>query len=189
MGPVRTGHPALVRGRIVSAVVHTCPRCELRFELAAEVADHLVRDHRFEPDALQPHFVPAPKAGRRLVVVLGNHTLLADALRERLRAVVAGGDVDLHVVVPVRADDELDIGFWRGRALAERIAEPGVELTVDVGIDDPVPLVRKAVHGAHIDQIIVSTLPAGVSRWLHADVAGHLHHALNVPVEVVSAEG
>ena len=102
-------------------MVHTCPRCELRFELAAEVADHLVRDHRFEPESLQPHFVPAPKAGRRLVVVVGNHTLLADALRERLRAVVAGGDVDLHVVVPVRSDDELDIGFWRGRALAERI--------------------------------------------------------------------
>jgi hypothetical protein len=170
-------------------VVHTCPRCELRFELAAEVTDHLVNDHRFDPASLQPHPVPVPKAGRRLVVVVGNHTLLADNLRDRLLAVVAGGDVDIHVVVPVRSDDELDIGFWRGRALAERIVEPGIELTVDVGIDEPVKLVQKAVHGAHIDQIIVSTLPEGVSRWLHADVAGHLHHALNVPVEVVLAEG
>ena len=168
--------------------MHTCPRCELRFELAAEVSDHLVTDHRFDPEALQPHLVRPPR-GRRLVVVVGNHTLLADALRDRLRAVVAGGDVDIHVVVPVRSDDELDIGFWRGRALAERIVEPGIELTVDVGIDEPVKLVQKAVHGAHIDQIIVSTLPEGVSRWLHADVAGHLHHALNVPVEVVLAEG
>jgi hypothetical protein len=170
-------------------VVHTCPRCELRFELAVEVTDHLVRDHRVEPESLERRLVPAPKADRRLVVVVGNHTLLTDALRDRLRAVVAGGDVDLHVVVPVRSDDELDIGFWRGRALAERILEPGVELTVDVGIDEPVKLVQKAVHGNHIDQIIVSTLPEGVSRWLHADVAGHLHHALNVPVEVVLAEG
>ena len=48
---------------------------------------------------------------------------------------------------------------------------------------------KRQVHGHHIDQIIVSTLPEGVSRWLHADVAGHLHHALNVPVEVVLAEG
>ena len=170
-------------------MVHTCPRCELRFELSAEVADHLVNDHRFDPEALQPHRVRTPKAGRRLVVVVGNHTLLADALRDRLRAVAAGGDVDIHVVVPVRNDDELDIGFWRGRALAERIVEPGIELTVDVGIDEPVKLVQKAVHGAHIDQIIVSTLPEGVSRWLHADVAGHLHRALHVPVEVVLAEG
>jgi len=170
-------------------VVHTCPRCELRFELAAEVTDHLVADHRFDPDAIRPHPVPTPKAGHRLVVVVGNHTLHSDALRDRLRAVIAGGDVDLHVVVPVRADDELDIGFWRGRALAERILEPGVELTVDVGVDEPLPLVQKAVHGAHIDQVILSTLPEGVSRWLHADVAEHLHHALNVPVEVVEAEG
>lgn len=170
-------------------MVHTCPRCELRFGLAAEVADHLVNDHRFDPAALEPHRIPPPKAGRRLVVVVGNHTLLTDALRDRIQAVTAGGDVDIHVVVPVRNDDELDIGFWRGRALAERIIEPGVELTVDVGVEEPVVLVRKAVHGAHIDQIIVSTLPEGVSRWMHADVAGHLHRALNVPVEVVAAEG
>ncbi len=170
-------------------MVQTSPRCELRFELSAEVTDHLVNDHRFDPDALRPHPVPAPKEGRRLVVVVGNHTLLSDALRDRLQAVTAGGDVDIHVVVPIRADDELDVGFWRGRALAERIIEPGVELTVDVGIEDPVALVQKAVHGAHIDQVIVSTLPEGVSRWLHADVAGRLQHALQVPVEVVSAEG
>lgn len=172
-------------------MVHTCPRCELRFALAVEVTDHLVNDHRFDPESLQPRrAAPVAKgATRRLVVVVGNHTLLADALRDRLRAVVASGDVDIHVVVPVRADDELDIGFWRGRALAERVAEPGVELTVDVGVDEPVTLVRKAVHGAHIDQVIVSTLPEGVSRWLHADVAGLLHRALNVPVEVVLAEG
>lgn len=28
--------------------VKTCPRCELRFELLAEVADHLARDHGVE---------------------------------------------------------------------------------------------------------------------------------------------
>jgi hypothetical protein len=170
-------------------VIHTCPRCELRFEREAELTDHLVNDHRFNVDDLRPHPVPARKSGRRLVVVVGNHTLLSDALRDRLQAVTAGGDVDLHVVVPIRASEDLDVGFWRGRALAERLVEPGIELTVDVGLDEPVVLVQKAVHGARIDQIIVSTLPEGVSRWLHADVAGHLRHALNVPVEVVAAEG
>jgi hypothetical protein len=170
-------------------VIHTCPRCELRFEREAEVTDHLVRDHRFDPDALRPHPVPGPRAGRRLVVVLGNHTLLADRLRNRLEAVTAGGAVDLHVVVPVRAEDELDVGFWRGRALAERLAGPDVELTVDVGVDEPVALLQKAVNNAHIDQVILSTLPEGVSRWLNADVAGRIERAFKVPVEVVTAEG
>jgi len=170
-------------------VIHTCPRCELRFEREAEVADHLVVDHRFSPDAIRPHPVPVRRPGRRLVVIVGNHTLLSDALRDRLQAVTAGGDVDVHVVVPIRSEEDLDVGFWRGRALADRLVEPGVELTVDVGIDEPVALVQKAVRGAHIDQIIVSTLPEGLSRWLHSDVAGHLRRALNVPVEIVSAEG
>jgi uncharacterized C2H2 Zn-finger protein len=170
-------------------VIHTCPRCELRFEREAELTEHLVNDHRFNLDEIRPHPVKVRKTGRRLVVVVGNHTLLSDALRDRLQTVTAGGDVDLHVVVPIRAADDLDVGFWRGRALAERLVEPGVELTVDVGVDEPVTLVQKAVHGAHIDQIILSTLPEGVSRWLEADVAGHMRHALNVPVEVVAAEG
>ena len=148
-----------------------------------------MNDHRFDADALRPHPVPVPKAGRRLVVVLGNHTLLSTALRDRLLAVIAEGDVDLHVVVPVRDDEELEVGFWRGRALAERLVSPGVEFTVDAGVGDPVALVQRASHGVHIDRIIVSTLPEGLSRWLHADLAGRLEHALRVAVEVVTAEG
>lgn len=153
------------------------------------MADHLVNDHRFSPDELRPHPVPSRRTGRRLVVVVGNHTLHSDALRDRLRAVLANGDVDLHVVVPIRAEDDLDVGFWRGRVLAERLVEPGVDVTVDCGVDDPVALVQRSVKGAHIDQVIVSTLPGGMSRWMQADIAGHLRHALNVPVEVVTSEG
>lgn len=33
--------------------VHTCPRCELKFEFAHEVADHLVRDHGVDPKTLE----------------------------------------------------------------------------------------------------------------------------------------
>ena len=41
-------------------MVHTCPRCELRFEREIELTDHLVVDHGFDPDALRPHPVPPP---------------------------------------------------------------------------------------------------------------------------------
>jgi hypothetical protein len=167
--------------------VHFCPRCELRFELAAEVADHLVTDHRFDQDALRPHPVPDPRAGRKLIVVVGNHTLLADPLRDRIAEVVAEGGADIHVVVPVHHDSELEIGFWRGRSLAERLVAEDVEITVDAGIDDPVHLVQRSLHQARADRIIVSTLPPGLSKWLEADVAGRLRHLLNVPVEVVTA--
>lgn len=171
--------------------VHTCPRCELRFELEPEVREHLVNDHRFDPDAIRPHPVPAPKAGRRLVVVVGNHTLLSDALRDRLAQLAAEAPTDVHVVVPVQHDGDLDIGFWRGRALAERVVGPDNDLTVDVGVSDPVTLVERAVHGAHVDRVLVSTLPPGLSRWLASGIEGRLRSVLGpgIPVEVVSAEG
>lgn len=151
--------------------------------------DHLVNDHRFDPDALRPHPVPEPRPGRQLVVVLGNHTLHSDALRRRLGELAAAGDVDLHVVVPVPAADDLDIGLWRGRALAEQLVAPGVDCTVDAGVGDPVAVLEHAVAGLHVDRIVVSVLPTGMSRWLDADLPGRLRRVLDVTVEVVTAEG
>lgn len=37
-------------------MVHQCPRCELRFRDKAELAAHLVADHKIEPEALEPRF-------------------------------------------------------------------------------------------------------------------------------------
>lgn len=173
--------------------VHTCPRCELRFEREAEVQDHLVTDHRLDPDAVRSHPVPPPpgeRTVRQVVVVIGNHTLLSDALRDRLRATIGDTPTEVHVVVPVQHDDEIDIGFWRGRALAERVAAPNIDVRVDAGVGDPVALVERSVHGARIDRVLLSTLPSSLSRWLQADVAGRLRHILGAtPVDVVPAEG
>jgi hypothetical protein len=174
--------------------IHTCPRCELRFERESEVLEHLVTDHGLDPDAVRPHPVPTPAdaAGRRRMVVVGNHSLLSDAVRSRLGHLLAGAaadPVELKVIVPVQRDDELEVGFWRGRTLAERVVAPGVDVEVDAGTADPVVLVEKAIRGAHVDRVVVSTLPTGISRWLEADVPGRLRHLLGIPVEVVTAEG
>jgi hypothetical protein len=45
-------------------VIHQCPRCPLRFDLAPMLADHLITDHGADPaatDALQP---PAQRIGQ-----------------------------------------------------------------------------------------------------------------------------
>ena len=126
---------------------------------------------------------------RRRVVVVGNHTLLADALRDRLKAVASATPTQVHVVIPVHREDEVDVGHWRGRAVAERLQEAGARVTVDVGVGDPVSLAERSVRGAHVDLVLLSTLPVGLSRWLEADVAGRLRHVLDAPVEVVTAEG
>lgn len=56
-----------------------------------------------------------------------------------------------------------------------------------VGPTDPYEAVRGALEHDKYDEVIVSTLPKRVSRWLHLDLA-HRIGRLGVPVTVVTAE-
>ena len=51
---------------------------------------------------------------------------------------------------------------------------------------DPVSAVRDALRGREVDEIIVSTLPRGLSRWLGEDVPSRLRDSVRVPVTVVT---
>ncbi len=56
-----------------------------------------------------------------------------------------------------------------------------------VGATDPYEAVREALEREPYDEVIVSTLPQRVSRWLHLDLA-HRIAGLGVPVSVITAE-
>jgi hypothetical protein len=56
-----------------------------------------------------------------------------------------------------------------------------------VGATDPYEAVRATLECDPYDEVIVSTLPQRVSRWLHLDLA-HRIARLGVPVSVVTAE-
>ena len=56
-----------------------------------------------------------------------------------------------------------------------------------VGATDPYEAVRATLERERYDEVIVSTLPQRVSRWLHLDLA-HRIARLGVPVSVVTAE-
>jgi hypothetical protein len=127
-------------------------------------------------------------------LIVANQTLpssaLADAIAERIKS----GVETFHVVVPATPPAK---GFtWdeeESRAEAAERLETflgglralGVEATGEVGDRDPVEAVRDALRGRVVDEIVLSTLPPGISRWIRQDVPSRLRGAVTVPVDVV----
>lgn len=81
--------------------------------------------------------------------------------------------------------DEAETTIELAVPLLDRAAGSHVEAIV--GAADPFEAVRAAIEEGHYDEVIVSTLPERISRWLHLDL-GHRISRLGVPVTVVTAE-
>jgi nucleotide-binding universal stress UspA family protein len=127
-------------------------------------------------------------------LIVANQTLpsqaLADAIAERIRR----GVRSFYVVVPATPiahgltwDEEATRQDARDRLnqFLDHLRERGVEASGEVGDRDPVAAVRDALRGREVDEVVVSTLPPGISRWLGQDVPSKLRHNVHVPVEVV----
>jgi hypothetical protein len=63
----------------------------------------------------------------------------------------------------------------------------GAEATGEVGHKDPVEAARDALRRHPADEVILSTLPSGISRWLGQDAPGRMKAAIPVPVVVITA--
>jgi hypothetical protein len=110
--------------------------------------------------------------------------MLVDAVRER----AARGPCAFTLLVPRP--------FWDAdteeSAVVIELAVPLLEAAagshVDalVGDTDPFAAVRDALHAAHYDEVIVSTLPTHVSHWLRIDLPARVER-LGLPVTVVTA--
>lgn len=130
-------------------------------------------------------------------LVVANQTLGGDALLDRLRTAAAEGSCEIHVVVPASADptemfhDEVADRSLARRRLGEALRTFGkldAEVTGEVGDHRPVDAVGDVLRrGEHFDRILVSTLPAGVSRWLRLDAVSRIERSVDVPVEHIIA--
>jgi hypothetical protein len=129
------------------------------------------------------------------ILIVANQTLPSEALATAVRRRIAAGARDFHVVVPATPppgggftwdeDDARRAAQERMDAFLAGIVEQGAKAGGEIGDRDPVAAVRDAVRGRDVTEIILSTLPTGVSRWLRQDVPSRLRGAMAVPLEVV----
>ena len=124
-------------------------------------------------------------------LVVANQTLGAEQLSRKVRECQGAGPCTFHLLVPATpphdhltwvegeaatiARDRLDLALVRLRKLG---------VSVDGAIGDPNPLlaIGDALRDAEFDHIILSTLPAGVSRWLKMDLPSRVEAAFGLPV-------
>jgi GABA permease len=67
-------------------------------------------------------------------------------------------------------------------AALEFFRKRGFEVTGEVGDPNPVDAVHDAIHSEEYDEIVLSTFPAGASRWLKMDLPRRLEKNFGVPV-------
>lgn len=133
------------------------------------------------------------------VLVVANRTAECEELQQALKERAAkGDDAKFTLVVPSTAH-----GFSRaanpdeGVPEAERhvqnavgkLREAGLDVEGRIGDPDPVAAVQDAHNAGTFDEVIVSTLPTHLSRWLRLDLPRKAAHATGLPVtHVVGSE-
>ena len=144
---------------------------------------------------------------RAHVLVLAEKTADSDGLLEALRERAAAGPVEFTLVVPAEPDTsgapdaavaDLEMPDASASsseleeelsAAVERLRSAGLDVSEGrVGDADPVAAVADAVNFGDFDDIIVSTPPTHLTRWLKLDVAHRIEGMTDLPIKHVTAE-
>ena len=126
----------------------------------------------------------------RRYLIVAHRTLCGEHLIEKVKECRAAGDSEFHLVVPVQhpkdhpwSDGEVEHAA-RG-VLDEgvaRFADEGVAVTGEVGDANPVEAIAAVLRRRPFDEIILSTLPRGPSKWLKTDVVHRVERQFPLPV-------
>lgn len=133
------------------------------------------------------------------ILIVANQTLPSAALAAEVARRIASGSTTFHVVVPATPPPSGGGFTWdeeaaraeaetRLAAYLEGLRAQGATADGEIGDRDPVAAARDASRDRDVDEVILSTLPAGRSRWLRQDVPSRLRGAVTVTVTVVEEQ-
>jgi hypothetical protein len=131
------------------------------------------------------------------VLVVAHQTAATAPLLEAVRERAQRGPATFHLLVPrqphglAKVLDPEDYGEDEARrvladALPKLSAVAGHEVTGELGDPEPLAAIQDAINLGNYDEIIISTLPLGVSRWLKLDLISKAR-GLGLPVTHVLA--
>ena len=131
------------------------------------------------------------------ILVVANRTAECDELQQALKERANRGDAEFTLVVPsahglakaAGADAGIPEAQRHVDLAVEKLRGAGLEVEGRLGDPDPVAAVADAANSDSYDEVIVSTLPTHLSKWLHLDLPRKAAHATGLPVtHVVGSE-
>ena len=143
----------------------------------------------------------------RRYLIVANQTLGGEQLSANLAECMRAGPCRFYLVAPVTQTEASD--QWAGgldgggvipgaykiaKALAEgrlkqelnRLHEAGADADGEVVDPHPIDAIRKLAVREEVDEVIVSTLPRRLSRWMTMDLPHRVRRATKLPVTHIS---
>lgn len=142
----------------------------------------------------------------RRYLIVANRTLANTKLTDFITT-HADNQAEFHVIVPQTAPSVLhadpatgligpgahtlvaesraaarEEGEHRLATFREALGDMGHQVTGEVILGDPTTAARTVMARSSFDEVIISTLPAGASRWLKLDLPSRLQRVCNLPV-------
>src|SRR5712692_7276612 len=127
----------------------------------------------------------------RHYLVVANQTLGDERLEDEVRARLAAGPGEFHIIVPATPPkDHLTWTEGEAGAIAQRRLDRalarfrvlGAEVHGEVGDADPMQAIGDALLEGRFDELILSTLPPGPSRWLKEDLPRRVERSFDLKV-------
>jgi hypothetical protein len=131
------------------------------------------------------------------ILVVANKTAATPALLEAVRERASRGPCEFTLLVPnathglhkvVDPEDQSQTEAETTIELALPLLEQAAGTQVDamIGVPEPLAAIQDAINLHGFDELIISTLPSKVSKWLKLDLP-HKAAGLGLPVTTVTA--
>jgi GABA permease len=130
---------------------------------------------------------------RTHILVLANRTVDADPLLAALEARAGSGPIVVTLLVPTAPHERTDARERMDAAIA-RLTNAGIEAEGKLGPAEPLTAVSEEYDNTRYDEVVVSTLAEGASRWLAQGLPGRVqrmtgavvHHVTSAPPPVAA---